>query len=244
MIGRSTRTPSIPRRFRYSLTAAGPPAACSTRSVAVLSLMRSISSSRLCSGRLTPGSSNRSESVPPGRRSVGFSTIARSSRSFPSSIRASSLSAIGTFRTLAMGNRVPLLSTTVRPVSMWMAARPTVPSAIGASRASSRSRRGSPGSAACAATVPWLAAKSGMARSRTRDAWATWGRHGAPLWHRSGARDPTSEASLGDCVLAARGSPPRHPTPHPQRPGARRAGMPSSRDALTGDRLLPASAST
>ena len=80
-----------------AFTASGPPAAVRVRSVALLSEMRSISSSRFRRESATPGSSNRFEIVPlPGWMSAGSSSTMSASEISPRSTRDRSCTAIGT----------------------------------------------------------------------------------------------------------------------------------------------------
>ena len=76
--------PVIPSDASREFTDAPPPAIRSTMSVALLSEISSISSSRLCTESWTPGSLNRLVSVPlPGCRSDGFTVTIESSRTVP-----------------------------------------------------------------------------------------------------------------------------------------------------------------
>ena len=96
-VGRSTLMPVMPRPASRAFTASGPPAVASVKSVALLSLISSISSSKLWTERMTPGSSNKRVNVPlPGCRSSGCSSTMSVSEISPRSTRVSSWTAIGT----------------------------------------------------------------------------------------------------------------------------------------------------
>jgi hypothetical protein len=83
-VGRSTEMPLTPSVRKRALTAPPPPAVRRTTSVALLSLIRSINSSRLRTDNATPGSSSKFDIVPlPGWRSLARRGIRLSRRTLP-----------------------------------------------------------------------------------------------------------------------------------------------------------------
>ena len=132
---------SIPSSRSRLVTSSGPPAMRRITSVAVLSDTSIISLNRLSTVARTGRPPDQDASgLCPGRKSVVGTTIRSSRLISPRSTRRRNSSAIGTFDTLAMGNRRSPFTDTRAPDSMWMAAIPISPPTRREIRSSSRVR--------------------------------------------------------------------------------------------------------